>query len=251
MARVLDHYEHHLAPVYAWMSGGVGPALERGRIEVAELCPRPTGKQLAVDLGAGFGLHSIALADLGYSVLAIDSSRILLEELRANAGSRPIKTSEGDLLDFRPHIEGLASLVLCMGDTLTHLEDLGAVETLFSEVASSLIDGGKFIATFRDYSVALQGAQRFIPVRSDAERILTCFLEYEDETVNVHDILHERIETGWQQRVSTYRKLRLSVDWVISALNARGFHVRQDPGLAGMIRVNAERKARASIAQPR
>jgi hypothetical protein len=44
--------------------------------------------------------------------------------------------------------------------------------------------GGLFAATFRDYvSAPLQGDARFILVRSDHERLLTCFLEYADTTV--------------------------------------------------------------------
>lgn len=48
------------------------------------------------------------------------------------------------------------------------------------------------LLSFRDYSVPLQDEKRFIPVRSDEGRILTCFLEYSEDSVLVHDILHER-----------------------------------------------------------
>jgi hypothetical protein len=43
----------------------------------------------------------------------------------------------------------------------------------------------------------------------------------------------------WQLRVSAYRKLRLLPEWIYSALQARGFAVRIEPGLGGMIRVIA------------
>ena len=63
-----------------------------------------------------------------------------------------------------------------MGDTLTHLPQLSSVEQLFSLAAESLGPKGKFIATFRDYTSPLAGNGRFIPVKSDSDRILTCFL---------------------------------------------------------------------------
>jgi hypothetical protein len=50
------------------------------------------------------------------------------------------------------------------------------------------------------------GQKRFIPVRSDPNRILTCFLEYEDDAVTVCDILHEREETWWHQRLGAFAK---------------------------------------------
>src|SRR6185369_7210589 len=130
MAAVTEHYATHLGPVYAWMAGGVEAAIARGakEIETLGLLPRLTGQ--AVDLGAGFGMHSIPLARRGFSVLAIDSCGELLQTLRQEAGDLPIRTVEGDLLAFGRHLDGLSEIVLCMGDTLTHLPDFATVNAL-------------------------------------------------------------------------------------------------------------------------
>jgi 2-polyprenyl-3-methyl-5-hydroxy-6-metoxy-1,4-benzoquinol methylase len=244
MSSVTEHYERHLAAIYLWMTGGMDAAVARGQAEMGSLVPRTMTAQRAVDLGAGFGMHSIPLADLGYSVLAIDSSEMLLEVLRGYVGTRSVTTLRGDLTAFKRYVELPVAVIVCMGDTLTHLPDRQTVEQLFADVADCLQDGGTFIATFRDYSVSLSELNRFIAVRSDADRILTCFLEYEDVTVTVHDIIHERDGPVWRQRISAYRKLRLSTDWVIRALEANGFQVKQEPGPAGMARLMAKRPHR-------
>ena len=96
--------------------------------------------------------------------------------------------------------------------------------------AESLGPGGQFIATFRDYTAPLAGDARFIPVRADENRILTCFLEYGDDHVDVHDLLYERQGSVWQFKVSGYRKLRLPPAWVGGALDDAGFSVRTEPG---------------------
>jgi SAM-dependent methyltransferase len=236
-----EHYESHLAPVYVWMAGGMDAAIARGQAEVAAVCPRPARSDWAVDLGAGFGMHAIPLADAGYSVLAIDSSRILLDAMQSHLGSRSITTVRDDLLSFRRHLKAPAALIVCMGDTLTHLPDKQSVEGLLADVAAALAGGGTFIATFRDYSIPLVGPQRFIPVRSDSNRILTCFLEYDEDSVMVYDVLNERDGSEWRQRVSAYRKLRLAPVWVASVIEARGLQVRKEPGLAGMTRLIAKR----------
>jgi len=241
MPTVSEHYESHLAPIYVWMAGGMAAAFARGRAEVEEVCPLPHPSARAVDLGAGFGMHAIPLAEMGYSVLAIDSSETLLEVMRSHIDDRSIVAIKDDLRSFKKHLAAPATLVVCLGDTLTHLTDRQSVERLFADVAEVLIPGGAFITTFRDYSIPLHGSRRFVPVRSDAERILTCFLEYEDETVTVHDILLEQDGTEWRQRVSAYRKLRLSPAWVVSALEAAGLRVRQGEGPAGMARLVADR----------
>jgi SAM-dependent methyltransferase len=242
MATVTEHYENHLAPIYLWMAGGFNAAISRGASEIDAVCPNPSNGLTAVDLGAGFGMHAIPLARRGYSVVAIDSSPKLLEVLRDHVETLRIRTVEDDLLAFQRHLNTKAHLILCMGDTLTHLAEPQSVELLFSLVAESLHTDGTFITTFRDYTSPLVGDGRFILVRGDNDRILTCFLEYSAEYVTVHDVLHERNSSTWQLRVSAYRKLRLSPEWVSTALQARGFTVRIEPGLAGMVRVVAHKR---------
>jgi SAM-dependent methyltransferase len=241
MASVTDHYRLHLAPVYSWMSGGFDAAIGRGETEVRAILPDLSSGSRAVDLGSGFGMHSIPLARRGCAVLALDSSEYLLEQLKAQAGILPITAVADDLLAFHRYLDRPADVILCMGDTLTHLPDPDAASQLFTLAAASLRPGGTFVATFRDYTHALVGDGRFIPVKSDADRILTCFLEYAADHVDVHDMLHEREGGSWQLKVSTYRKLRLDPRWVAASLGDRGFSVRIETGLGGMVRVLASK----------
>jgi SAM-dependent methyltransferase len=243
MQSVQDHYAKHLSAVYSWMSGGVEAALLRGSAELDALHVHSKGSGQAVDLGAGFGMHSIPLARRGYTVLAVDSSCELLREMATHAAMLPIQTVHGDLLKFREHVKTKPELILCMGDTLAHLASVQAIESLIADVAVALGDSGVFVLTFRDYSAALTAERRFIPVRSDADRILTCFLEYEDAHVTVHDLLNEREGAHWGLRVSSYRKLRLVPEWVCGALTARGFVVTREPGQSGMVRLVARMAA--------
>ncbi len=241
MVGVSEHYENLLASVYLWMAGGFDAAVSLGESEIAAIYPESENGLAAVDLGAGFGMHAIPLACRGCAVVAIDSSARLLGELQHYAGALPICIVQDDLLSFQKHLAAKVHLILCMGDTLTHLPDTAAVERLFSLVGESLHAGGRFVASFRDYTSPLPGEERFIPVRSDDDRILTCFLEYGADCVTVHDLLYERNGSGWQQRVSAYRKLRLSPQWVADALRAIGFAVRTERGLAGMVRIVADK----------
>jgi hypothetical protein len=164
----------------------------------------------------------------------------LLKDLEARAGALDIRTVNADLLDFRAHVAAPVDVIMCMGDTLTHLPDHSCVESLFAAAAASLKSGGFFVTTFRDYvSAPLQGEARFILVRSDADRILTCFLEYEDAVVIVHDVVHQWEGGSWRLRVSSYPKLRLSPQWAVERLSSLGLTAISDPLPGGMIRVTA------------
>jgi hypothetical protein len=146
---------------------------------------------------------------------------------------------QADLREFSRHILAPADLILCMGDTLTHLQSTEEIEQLFREVVRVLRPGGRFVATFRDYRELPLGDQRFIPVRSDAQRIHTCFLEQAAQHVVVHDLVHECGSDGWRMTVSSYEKLRLTPDVVVDAAEAAGLSCRCGPGLRGMLKMQA------------
>jgi SAM-dependent methyltransferase len=222
------------------MLGDLDAAFMRSAAEIADLKLPTAGA--AVDLGAGLGLHALPLARQGFKVTAIDSCEVLLHELRSRAGALPIVAINQDLLKFRSCIEERPAVILCMGDTLTHLPAMTAVESLLQSVADSLLPAGVFAATFRDYATKkLEGDARFIAVRADENRILTCFLEYGEAHVTVHDLLNSKEEGRWRQTVSSYPKLRLAPEWVAAKLNELGFHVRRDPTPGGMVRIVAAR----------
>ena len=236
MTSVQEHYDEHLGPVYTWMVGGTEAAMQRGTAELDAIGVNPSKAGLAVDLGAGFGMHSIPLARRGFYVVAIDSSAVMLDELSRQANGLTIRAICDDLLSFPQHLSTKAELVLCVGDTVTHLPDEEYVEQLVATVRESLDERGRFVITLRDYSAPLSGDQRFIPVRSDENRIFVCFLEYNDTRVRVNDILHRREGSQWKMSVSSYDKLRIRPEWLDELLRRSGFAVTRDVNASGMLR---------------
>lgn len=236
---VVDHYENLLAEHYSWMGGSFEDGVAAQRALLAGL--GLAGGGLALDLGSGPGLQSLALAGLGFAVTAVDTSRKLLDELESRRGRLSIVTLERDIADIAALVEPGFDVAVCMGDTLTHLPSPAAAGRMFDGVAAVLAPSGLFVLTFRDLTMPLAGTDRFIPVRSDADRIMTCFLEYEPETVLVHDLIHTRRGTEWVLNKSSYRKLRLAPRWVASALEARGFSVLSNGPSGRMVMIVARR----------
>jgi SAM-dependent methyltransferase len=236
------HYDAHLGAVYCWMLGDIDAAIARSAAEIDGLPLTGTNHGIAVDLGAGIGLHTLPLARRGFDVIAIDSCQALLDQLGARCTGLTVTALHADLLDFRSYLylKEQPGLILCMGDTLTHIPSLAALEALLGSVAAALPRGGIFAATFRDYATrTLHGDARFILVRADAKRILTCFLEYGNEVVIVHDVLTELQNDQWRQTVSSYPKLRLAPDSLAAQLAGLGFKVSRDAASNGMVRIVA------------
>ena len=225
MADVKEHYDRLLAEYYSWMSGGFTQKLQQNQKFFRSHRIRPAHSGIAVDLGAGCGFQSIPLSQLGFSVIAIDSSKKLLAELRQNAQGLAIKTINDDLLNFDKCCPGQIELVVCMGDTLTHLSTRETIRRLFRKIFRSLETGGRLILVFRDLSAELTGLDRFISVRNDANIIFTCFLEYEKNHVKVHDIIYQRTHDRWDLKKSCYKKIRIAPRWIKEVLQALGFRI--------------------------
>jgi len=245
MASVKEHYDSHLAPLYTWMAGGAAGPRARFAALLDELALRPSHPgATALDLGAGNGFQAVPLAAAGFHVTAVDLSTVLLAELArdAIAAGLAIRCVEGDLRDLARHGPSPApELIVCMGDTLTHLAALDDVAALFRDAAAVLTPGGHLLLSFRDYTVARTGADRFIPVRSEPDRIFTCFLDYGPTHVAVHDVVHTRAGAEWRTAISVYEKIRLAPAWVADQLAAAGFTLVRQTAQNGLVTLAARR----------
>lgn len=241
MTAVSEHYDNHLAPYYSWLYGDFNDTVESNRnfFMFHDLIPKRSAA--AVDLGSGSGFQSIALGQLGFNVMSFDLCQILLDELKNKSAGLPVTAVRDDISNFASHCTSRAELIVCMGDTLTHLDSFEMIKSLFSDVHNLLETEGKFVLTFRDLMFELKGVQRFIPVRSDQDTIFVCFLEYEKEYVRINDIIHKRSSEGWKMDASCYRKLRIPKEWVKNELSDLGFTIRLCENNRGMITVIAER----------
>jgi hypothetical protein len=225
MAGVCEHYENHLARYYAWISGGVDEKMEENRKFFVDHDIQPIRSGLAFDLGAGCGFQSVPLAQLGFRVVALDLSAKMLAQLKKTAKNLPIETICDDLSNFTNYKSGNGELVVCMGDTLTHLNDFKKVQALLDTVFFSLETGGCLILSFRNLTQELVELDRFIPVKSNETTIFTCFLEFEKDRVKVHDIIYEKNNGQWVLQKSVFQKLRISPDWTQKYLQKIGFAI--------------------------
>lgn len=230
-----EHYDALLADIYTWMVGGpqAASAASQTLFEHCGVAGHPHG--VAIDLGCGPGFQSLALAKLGYKVLAVDNCAAFLKPLEAMASHLQITPIQDDLLNFERHIQSPVQLVACLGDTLTHLSSLDEVARLLSSIQTVLDDSGTVVLTLRDYTNEPPATQRFIPVRSDDTRILTCHLQFFDSDIEVTDLLYTREPSGWTMSTSSYRKIRVPISWLVNELESRGFQIRRETLASGMI----------------
>lgn len=231
---VKEHYDQHLGNFYSWMTGEFEPkknAFARF-CEEQGLLPRSSGR--AIDLGAAHGIQSLALAGLGYEVLAVDFNAQLLAELHQRAEGLHIRILNKDIRMLASFADG-PELITCCGDTLPHLGSLAEIGQLLREAFTVLLPGGSIVLSFRDYGQALEGNDRFIPVYSDPQRIFTCVLDYLPGHVVVTDLVYEFTGQEWKMKSSSYSKVRITRAVTVEMLEGSGFQITANEIKQGMV----------------
>ncbi|MBF0548674.1 MAG: class I SAM-dependent methyltransferase [Candidatus Riflebacteria bacterium] len=223
MNTVKEHYENHLGNFYSWMTGDIVPAVKSQEAEFKELKILPQKEGNAIDLGSGHGIQALALDSLGFNTTAIDFNSQLLCELEKNSVGSKIRVVNDDILNVQNYKSLRPEIISCCGDTISHLHNLEVLGKFFADCNKTLIENGRIFLTFRDYSNELSGTQRFLPVKSDDFKILTCVLDFSKESVQVTDLLYEKKNGSWVMNVSSYEKIRLTVGMVESKLLETGF----------------------------
>ena len=122
-----DHYDQHLGNFYSWMLGDFDEKQKEQENFFWRNGIKPASGKVAFDLGAGNGLQAISLAKLGFAVKAIDFNTQLLNELTSRKSNLNIETINYDILAYLQGSRHQAELVICMGDTITHLENIDQV----------------------------------------------------------------------------------------------------------------------------
>ncbi len=237
-----EHYDSHLGELYSWMTGDFETGQRQQQSFFEEHGIRPLTNGAAIDLGAGHGMHAVSLARLGYSVKAIDFNQHLLNELVTNSRGLSVIPVNDNITALRDHAEPRPELITCMGDTLTHLDTFEELEVLLLDCAEVLSPHGRLVLSFRDYTHEPPGDAKFLQVKSDEDKILTCCLFYEPLSVKVTDLLHYKTAHGWKLKDSSYFKLRVSPQYVESLLEENDMDVLEHKSINGMVHLIAKKK---------
>lgn len=226
MSSIKEHYENLLAANYVWAFGDHATNAARFNEFLSKFKIQPIEGACVVDLGCGPGYQSIALAESGFHVISIDMSPTLLQELRGRMGQLQIAPIEDDIMNFPVHCAHKnISLALCLGDVISHLSGMAQVTELFAKIHGCLMPGGHLLLGYRDQTTARQGTDRILPFFSDENKIMTTFIEYEQDYLNVTDVFYTRAARAWILEKSAYQKIRLRTEHIREQLQKAGFKI--------------------------
>ncbi len=140
-----------------------------------------TGARTVLDVGGGTGRHAAYLRDeLGLAVTLADPSGEALAEARRRLGAdaRLEQRGLGELGGLPEY-----DLVLCVGNTLPHVEDGAAFERALTDLCGRVRAGGLLLIHQLNYAWILAdfAKRRFLPAAGSEERFFLRFFEREGE----------------------------------------------------------------------
>ena len=234
-SNIEQHYEALLGSHYTWMMGGLERCLADARQLVERTgIGRPPLAAPVLDLGCGPGYHARTLAERGRRVIAVDLSETCLRELRELCAGLDVVPVHADLLDAGAYEQhGPFAAVVCVGDTLTHLEIRDQVLRLLELAQRLLAPDGALVVEFREQPGDLIAADAVLPLRAERDRIMQCVLHFERDRVWVTDVLYEWTGDAWKCTKSSYPKLRLTSGEIVREAEARGLRLAWSETRAG------------------
>jgi glycine/sarcosine N-methyltransferase len=185
---------------------------------------QPLGAQplRVLDAACGTGMHTLALAKLGYTVSGVDLSAPMIEKARANAAAAG--------MDVRFEAVGFGGLslalgegsfdaLLCLGNSLPHLLTPAALRSALLDFARCLRPGGTLLIQNRNFDAVMATRQRWMEPQTfrdnEHEWVFTRFYDFEpDGSIRFNMVTLKRPLGGdwYSATVSTHLAPQLLVD---------------------------------------
>ena len=185
-----------------------------------------------LDAACGTGMHTVALAQLGYRMSGADLSRGMIERARINVNTAGVSIHfeavgfEHLAATFSPEI---FDALLCLGNSLPHILEPPALAATLADFAACLRPGGLLLVQNRNFDAVLSRRERWMEPQAyrdnDAEWLFLRFYDFDtDGLLSFHMVtLHRQGTTPWAQQVTTTRIYPLRQSELLEALRQAGF----------------------------
>jgi SAM-dependent methyltransferase len=214
-----------------------------------------------LDAACGTGMHAVALAQRGYTVVGADLSTGMIERARVNAKAAGV--------DVQFEVAGFGELstkfgsgfdaLLCLGNSLPHVLTPADLRTTLVDFAACLRAGGLILIQNRNFDAVLASHERWMEPQAhregETEWLFLRFYDFDPDGTLTFNVVTLRREgtNGWSQRVATTRLWPWRQQELTAALVAAGFEevtcwgnmqgVPFDPQASPNLVVTAQRRA--------
>jgi SAM-dependent methyltransferase len=206
--------------------------------QITTAVDKPAESIRILDTATGTGMHAIALAQKGFTVSGMDISEGMVTIARQNAAAVNVDvffttaafgniTKRSTLI---PEGKGIPfDAVLCLGNSLPHVDDINALQSALADFSACLRPGGLLILQNRNFDNVLDKKERWMEPQSyKDENGETIFLRFYDFLPDGHiqfNIITLKPTTDGQlnQSIMETRLFPITRDILVPALEEAGF----------------------------
>lgn len=168
-----------------------------------------------LDCACGIGTQALGLAKLGFQVTACDLSPSAVERTRNEAEKRglSVRAFVSDMLDLTEVPDGEFDAVICMDNSLPHLESEELLQAA-AQMRRKLRSGALFMASIRDYDSLVQEkpmvqGPNFYSDEKGRRIVHQVWDWLDDRRYTFHLYIASEIQDRWESQhyVSNYRSI--------------------------------------------
>lgn len=179
-----------------------------------------------LDTACGTGMHALAFKSWGYHVVGSDSSAVMINKARENAGKSSIKFIQASFTDI-DKIGGLFDAVTCLGNSLAHVNTEDELVESLCAMYQLLIPGGIVVIHGHNYDRILRSKERMLPIVSRkhqaTEYVFLRFFDIVDGRVDFNIVSLVMKPKGWEIEHQKVSHLPLTRKLLGGAMRKAGF----------------------------
>ena len=174
-------------------------------------------------MGCGTGVHAVALALLGLEVTGLDVSEGMLDRARVNAAAAgaTLDLRQGDFLAEIPRRP--VDLLLCLGNSLPHLDGTGSLTSVLRHWRALLKDDGHAIIQLLNYRRVLDSAERIVNVRRDGDVTIVRFYDFLESRLRFNILSIAETPDGMQHALQSTLLTPFTPEEIEAAAREAGF----------------------------
>lgn len=185
-----------------------------------------------MDTACGTGQHAIALARLGYQVSATDlyPQMVSLANTNALAADVKIRFKTAGFGSIAPAFPGEQfDAVLCLGNSLPHVNSLSDLQRALQDFAAMMAPGGLLLLQQRNFDAVMQAKNRFMEPQThssgDQEWVFFRFYDFEPNGKIQFSVmtLTRRPGSPWESALTSTILLPILSGDLRAALELAGF----------------------------
>ena len=184
------------------------------------------GKNI-LDIGCATGELSYQLANVGANVIGIDLNEDLLAQAKKLKSHSNARFQAGDMLNLTELFEpGYFDAIICFGNTLVHLQDIGQVREMLEGARTVLKPGGSFFLQILNYDYILGNRiEELLVIEDDSVKFIRKYIFTGGPTIRFNTQLV--IKKDGQSISNETSLLALGSSDLKKVLEQAGFHSLQ------------------------